>query len=178
MEEPLNGIRIVSIVGPQGTGKTTIGSRLALLLETRHIEASDYAKRITGSKQRSDLPGLTEKYTKENPDWLGQAIEEVILEQESKTIILTGVRERNVHLYLASRGARLAIYELEAPAELRFQRLLRLEKVSSATEFIEQELREIKLGVVDVCKDALHKVPNSTDEHPGKIARAIEKTLR
>lgn len=178
MEELLNGIHIVSLVGPQGVGKTTIGLRLALLLDNIHVEASDYAKRITGTDARSELPTLTEQHTKQNPDWLGQAIEEEIIKHDKKTIVLTGVRERNVHLYLASRGGRLAIFELEAPAELRFQRLCRLGKVSNATEFIEQEIKEVKLGVYEVCKDALHRVPNATDVPAPKIARAIEKTFR
>lgn len=175
--ESLNGCRIISLVGPQGSGKSTIGQRLSSAITAPHIEASEFAKKITGTNVRSELPGATEKFTAKDPDWLGRGIELRIKELAKDLVILTGVRERNVHLYLASQGANIYIYELDAPMPLRYDRLLSLKKVSNADEFIRQELREMKLGVWDVCNDATYRIPNDDDTSTKEIARAIAKSF-
>lgn len=175
--ERLSGIQIISLCGYQGSGKSTIGKYVARVLKVPHIEASDFARKVTGVEKRSELPAATMKFTAKNPDWLGEALADEILGNNTKIIVLTGTRERNVHLYLAAQGANLRIFEMMTPPELRYERLLQLGKIKDASEFIEQELRERELGVEEVVDDAIYQIPNHEDTNPLKIARAIGEIL-
>lgn len=166
---------LISFVGFQGSGKTTLGKILADSLNSEHFEASGIVRNTTGVTERSELPA-TGKRTKKDPTWLGKAVYTAIYPDEVS--VVSGVREQEVHDYLETQNIDIHIFEVVAPAEVRFDRLFKLQKVSSAQDFIEQELREIELGVKDVMTAAQYTIPTSPKTNPNAICRVILKKLK
>lgn len=174
--ESLSGYQIISLVGYQGSGKSTVGKLLAHLLNCRHVETSAVVKKVTGVEKRENLAS-TGKQTKIDPDWLGSAVAEHVVQASKKLVVLTGVRERAVHEFLISFAKQVDIIELTSPPELRFDRVKELGKVSTAAEFIEQELKEKELGLEDVICNATYQIPTTEKTDPVDIARAIVTVL-
>lgn len=166
---------LISFVGFQGSGKTTLGKILADSLSVEHFEASGIVRNTTGVTERSELPA-TGKRTKKDPTWLGKAVYTALY--PDAVTVMSGVREQEVHDYLAGRDIDVHAFEVVAPAEIRFNRLFHLNKVSSAKDFIEQELREIELGVKQVMDTAQYTIPTSPSTNPNAICRVIVKKLK
>lgn len=171
----LKGLKIVSIVGRQGSGKSTIGKYLAKSLRTIHVETSDVVRSLNKNLTRAELPS-TGKKTKKDPEWLGKAIAEQVLSGDD-TAVLTGAREHQVHKYLVKQGAVVKVIELVSDPVLRYQRLLLLGKVKNATEFLTHEIAETRLGVQDVMDRAPFRAETTEDTEPKVLAQAIKALL-
>src|SRR5678809_1298323 len=111
---PLN---IISLVGRQGSGKSTIGAKLADYLKTSHVEASQVVREVCGDLPRSEMP-TTNKRTESEPNWLADAIMERFPE-DKKCVVVTGVREPIVHTYFEMSQHTLLSFEVRCDAEIR-----------------------------------------------------------
>lgn len=177
----LKGHTIVSLAGAQGSGKSTLGTYLARYLKTLHVETSAVVQdTLSFDLSRDDLH-TTGSFTKDDKDWLGRAIEQKIIKwlpkYKKSTVVLSGVREREVHSYLRRQGARLHIFEVAADPNLRFYRLKDLGKVSDARHFLDKELNERILGLPKVIAQAKYTVETKQDIPAELQAKAIAKAL-
>jgi signal recognition particle GTPase len=59
---------LFSFVGRQGSGKSTIGGKLADYIRCPHIEASDVVRDLCGDLDRKDMPKTNER-SKSDPTW-------------------------------------------------------------------------------------------------------------
>ncbi len=172
---------VISLVGYQGSGKSTIGALVAKQLATEHIEASYVVRAIIGDIKRHEMPGITSELSGQDPYWLAEGIvevvEEVYQESDPDVAVLTGVREQLTHDYLDERF-KLETFEVVAPAAVRYTRLKELGKVSSGKNFIEQDLREKNLGLDEVMKRAYYTIPTSEETSPKGIAKAMIQALK
>lgn len=166
---------VLSLVGKQGAGKSTIGDRLARYLRTEHIETSDVVRDLNEGKTREELPE-TGKLTKDDPTWLGEPLYErlqPVFDSGKQTAVLTGVREVEVHEHLRKRGIKLVIVDVTSDPQLRYTRLIELGKVDNANQFLEQELREKELGVNEVIDSSKYEMTTTEGSNPDKLVRAL-----
>lgn len=140
----LSGTLIFSLVGRQGAGKTSIGCKWAYDWGVPHIEASAVVRQVCGPIARGNMPDTSARTARE-PDWLGNAISDRI-DNFSASVVLTGVREVEVHQALMKRGAELCIIHIDASQVVRW---LRHKGVKSDTfgEFLEHEQNEWRIGL-------------------------------
>lgn len=166
---------VLSLVGKQGSGKSTLGKKLARYLGTQHVETSDIVKALNRGKKRDELPSTGER-TKSEPDWLAVPLYDQlfpVFNKGKQTVVLTGVREVEVHTYLKRRGLQLLVIDITADPDVRFYRLFHLEKITSAKAFIEQDLKERALGINEVIDSASVEVRTSHTSDPDKLVRAL-----
>lgn len=166
---------VLSLVGKQGSGKTTLGKKLARNLGTRHIETSDVVKSLHTDKERHELPE-TGKRTRDEPDWLAAPLYDEIypvFNEGKQTVVLTGVREVEVHSYLQRRGLYLLVIDVLTEPSVRYTRLRRLEKVKNVHEFLDQELGERALGIDEVADSARIELKTSEQSKPDAIVRKL-----
>lgn len=144
----LSGIQIVSIVGLQGAGKSSIGDQLHVdIQDSSKIEISDVVRAVHGDRPRAQMAS-THKFTLSNPAWLGEAVARKITETTDTTVvILSGVREPEVHNTLREFDCSLSVVKVLADPTLRFNRVKALGKCDTWEEFTEQEGRELSLGL-------------------------------
>lgn len=167
---------ILSVVGEQGAGKTTIGQKLARYLETDHIETSGVVRALTEKEyDKKDLASTKER-TKEDPNWLGEAIYERIvesLEKDLTSVVVTGVREVEVHEYLRRRNLDVLGIDVVADPDIRCFRLIELGKIKDEKDFIEQELRERAMGLNEVMAKSSFQVSTSPETDADQIVRSL-----
>lgn len=167
--------RIVSIVGRQGAGKSTVGKYLAEIFGVVHIETSYIVRSLFKDILRREELASTGQRTEKDPNWLGRAIEEEI--KDEGAVILTGVREKEVHQYLKSQGAQVRIIVLQCPAVERYLRLRNLHKVESPKDFIEQEIREDMLGIKGTMQNAELIIQTNVLDTAEETVERIRKLL-
>lgn len=149
----LSGIHILSLIGQQGAGKTSIGQELAKQFGITHIEASAVVRKVVGNLPRERMPESNAR-TKDDPGWLGRAIaEEILAISDDHYVILTGVREVEVHQTLAELGASLNIIQIDAGFATRLHRHMGT-KCFSEGEFAQHELNELYIGLDEVILSA------------------------
>lgn len=183
--DPLSGFltdkEVISLVGYQGSGKSTLSKKLARAIHTDMLEVSDRVKSMYEDYAREKLPSTSER-TKQDPNWLGKDVAEGLAEiykgQQRQVAILSGAREEQLHKYLLKRGIKLWVFEIVAPPALRFQRVYDLHKVQSASQFIEHELSEREMGLDRVCEKAPFRVITGEDTKPYLLVEAIIKRLK
>lgn len=179
--ELLDGVRLLSLVGCQGSGKTTIGNKLAAKLQTRAIEVSSVVREENPKLQDLELAKSGSR-TKSDPNWLGSkvfhALHTVYQEQPGKSLVLTGARENEVIYYLASEG--MEIYQLALTADpfTRYNRLTKQGRVKSIEEFLTREVAERQLGLMELIDSAPFNIPTSDKTKPSNIAEAIIDRLK
>lgn len=167
---------IISLVGRQGSGKTTLGKELAKFLQCPHVEASGVVREECGELARTDMPS-TNKRSEEEPRWLADAMRKHF-SNTKKAVVVTGVREPHIHEIWEEDGDELVSFQVLCDAEVRFQRLLENGKCSSAKEFIEHELNEMALGVLQLEFLAPYQIPTSDDTDPRSIVKAAIKVMQ
>lgn len=168
---------VISLVGYQGSGKTTIGKSLAARYGCSHLEMSEIVRAIHTGLSRDELPRTAEK-TRTDPDWLAELVHKLILEEsKNSVVVLTGVREPQIHKYLLAHDIQLHSFEIKAPAGLRYYRLLDLKKVSNAEQFLNHEVDETSMGLREVMDKARYAVITSEESSPRALAQAMKKRL-
>lgn len=171
---------VISIVGKQGTGKSTIAKRVAQNLSTQYIETSDVvAAEIDNAIPRKDMT-VTRYKTQTDPDWLGKAVYERIFpmyKPRVRTVVLSGVREVEVHKYLLRRQLKIIPIEVVCDPDTRCKRLLDLGTVRSVEHFVDQDLEERKMGLDEVLDQARFTITTSDATSPSTLARGIVKKL-
>lgn len=176
----MKGNTLISLVGLQGSGKSTLGHKIARRIGTEKIETSDVVRSIYKNLKRSELPTTAER-TKDDPDWLGRAVfdtlEGAYADSGKRAVVLTGVRELEVQKFLKKMGLNIYSFEVVCDAEIRYQRLLSLGKVIDAREFLRQELAERGLGVLDIMDAAPFTIPTSHETDPDRISKAVVREL-
>lgn len=184
---------IISLVGKQGSGKSTIASELASYYKCLHVEASTVVRNLYGNLTRSQMP-FTNSRTAEEPSWLGDAMVDYIehllnernlqnVETVQNVFIVSGVRETEVHGTLAFKyGARVVPICLSAPVEDRFDRQKDLGKLQTFTEFEKQDQAELGIGLSTVIKLSRYHIPSnrnvSKDETVARIVDIVDNEIR
>lgn len=159
----LSGIQIVSVVGLQGVGKSSIGDLLFTKLPySSRIEVSNVVRAVHGERPRDEL-AETHKHTQHDPSWLGTAIAKRIKSEGQPLCILTGVREPEVHNTLLDFDADLTTVAVEAEPSVRFDRVKALGKCHTYDDFYDQDHRELSLGLDNVIGSA--KIRVKSTEH-------------
>lgn len=169
----------LSLVGKQGSGKSTLGSKLARNLGTERIEISDVVKELVANKKREQLAESGVR-TRKEPDWLAMPVYEKmfpVFNAGKQTVVLTGVRELAIHKYLQRKGLYVLPIDITARPMVRYLRVLELEKVLNPIEFLDQELREKRLGIDEVCDAAKYEIETSPETDPDKIVRSLISVL-
>lgn len=177
---------VLSLVGEQGAGKSTIGQKLARYLDTTHIEISGVVKALTNNHKadKAELVKTREK-TAEDPTWLGEAVYERCLEAYDtgkRSVVITGVREVEVYDYLKRRGVLVIGIDVVADPDIRCQRLMELGKISDEQAFIEQDIKEVRMGLHEVMGRSEFQISTSyltdADEIVRKTVSAITNKKR
>lgn len=167
---------VISLCGYQGTGKTTLAKKIAHNLDTLHIETSDLVAESFRGVSRKDLTVSREK-TFEDPNWLGKIIFNKIFPQfeelNVRSVVLSGVREVEVHKYLQKKQLKLAIIELIADPDVRYNRLLEVGSIRSTDHFITQDLKERQMGLDEVTGLAKFQIETTENTSPRKLAKAV-----
>ena len=181
----LNGIQVVSIIGRQGSGKSTVGQLVAHHRRCQWIETSEVVRSVVGPTERKDMPKTNER-TSEEPNWLGDAIAETYDESrlllnrfrkhpttDMHSLVLTGVREVEVHEALEQQGATVYPISLHSPKFVRFERLKQVRKVGSWEEFEEQDHAEGEIGLDVLLSITHYQLRAGEFTNPAHIAKAI-----
>lgn len=165
----LSGIQIISLVGQQGAGKTVIGNALAKHYDGSYrVEASSVVREVCGNLPRAEMP-TTNVRTATEPTWLGDAIARKIVDNSDATlVVLTGVREVEVHETIRRLGAELVVVKIYAPAGDRCLRLFHLKKCISVEEFEQHDKNEWDIGLGKVLSTA------STTLHSSKYTSVTQ----
>lgn len=167
---------VISLVGKQGTGKSTIGKKTAASLETSHVETSDMVAQVVTGVPRKSLTS-TRIRTQEDPDWLGRITYEWIMGMykayETRTMVLTGVREVEVHRYLQKKQLKIISVEIVSPPHIRLERLMELGTIKSTAHFLNQDLAERAMGLDEVCGQATYQIHTDNETSPGKLSKAL-----
>lgn len=156
-QQRLSGIRIVSIVGRQGSGKTTVAKLLASHYMCPHIECSTVVRNLCGDLPREEMH-KTNARTATEPTWLGDAvadeIEKQILEYDlqyphltREVIIISGAREVEVVDTLRTLGADVLQLAVTTWTPARYRRLKELGKVKGLEDFRKADKTESKIGL-------------------------------
>lgn len=183
----LHGIQVLSLIGRQGTGKTTIGHQVSEAKGCLHIEASDVVRSIVGvSTRREDLPESNQR-TKNDPTWLGDAVAETFDESCSilrrsrvrpgtdlKLLVLTGTREIEVHETLEQHGAHVFCVALDAPAFIRYERLKELRKAPSYEYFQNQDHAEGEIGLDLLLSLTQYQLKAGAFTNPDFLVKAVQ----
>lgn len=144
--EQSSGIQVISLIGAQGTGKSTLAQRLAEHYSTQFIEASSVVRELYGDLTRDQMPE-TNIRTVTEPTWLGDAIYERI---QSPLVFLAGVREVEVHDTLLDKQCTVQPIKLWAPEQERYARLKALGKCDTWLQFKEHGQNEMSIGLGDL----------------------------
>jgi hypothetical protein len=179
MMAKLSGIQIVSIVGLQGAGKSSIGDQLHVDLEdSTKIEVSDVVRAVHGDRPRSQMAS-TREFTLADPSWLGEAVARKITDTTDTTVvILSGVREPEVHNTLREFDCALSVVKVLADPTLRFNRVKALGKCDTWEEFTEQERREMALGLNKILLTSDFMVESTEETTVPQLASQVIEYLR
>lgn len=173
----LSGIRIISVVGPQGSGKSAVSKILAHRLNAAFVETSSVVTKVCGDIPRSDMPKTNER-TKVEPTWLGDAITSEILESnDHPSVVLSGVREHEIHETLRGKGAEIIIILLIANHRTRLTRQKRNRKCKNEKEFKKHDLNELQIGLGHVMATAHFREDTSKSPNPRMVVDKIEDFL-
>lgn len=171
---------VLSLVGKQGTGKSTLAKKIAHNLNTIYIETSDVVQEYFRNVPRKELT-MSRTKTHDDPEWLGKDLYSRIFPEfkrkEVKAVVLSGVREIEVHKYLERRNVRLVVIEIISDPVIRCKRLIDLGTVNSVEHFIDQDLRERQMGLDEVSSRARFQVETSEDSSPTRLTKAIISKL-
>lgn len=167
---------VISLVGYQGSGKSTLSQILAKLYGWDFLEISSVVRAVHTGLSRDELPE-TAKKTKTDPNWLSDVIYSMIVKGKSPGVVLSGVREPQIHKYLTGKGLTLHDVEVKAHPALRYDRLLELQKVSNAEQFLNHEIDELAMGLRKVMRDAKYSIWTSDETDPRRLARAVKERL-
>lgn len=174
----LSGIQIISLVGLQGVGKSSIGDVLFTKLPySSRIEVSHVVKAVHGDRPRDEL-AATHKHTQHDPTWLGTAIAKRITSERQPLCVLTGVREPEVHETLIDLDADLTPVVVEAAIPVRFDRVFSLGKCHTYDEFYEQDHREMSLGLDRVIGSAKIRLESNLDTTVDGLADTIIERMQ
>lgn len=177
----LFGSTLVSFVGYQGSGKSLLGRKLARVLCTDHIETSDLVKATHGEGLSRSQLSSTAVFTEEDPAWLGKEVgadmSRIMDEQNRNVVVISGVREPEVHKYLQREGVGIWPIEVHADPTIRYKRLIELGKVKTTEEFLDQDIRERQLGLPKILSRCKFLAPTSDDSNPDNLVKAIKLLL-
>ena len=171
---------IISLVGKQGAGKSTIGEKLARYLDTTHIEVSKVVRELHKDIEERSALSDTGKKTRTEPDWLGSAVYNRLfptLRKNTPVAVITGVREIEVHKYLKKMKLSVIGVEIKADPDLRYKRLLELKKIQSPSDFLDMEVKERNLGVNEVIDSCKYEIATSDETKPDQVVRALVSKL-
>lgn len=168
----LSGVHVISFIGVQGSGKSTIAQGVAANYRCQHLEASDVVRDLYGNLERKDMPA-TNVRTATEPDWLANAIADRMTQDY---VVLSGVREREVHAELKLMGATLRIIKLWAPEQERFARLLANGKCKTYVEFMEHGYNEMNIGLAELLADS--SIPEYVTSGHRTVAETLEQLIR
>jgi dephospho-CoA kinase len=183
MTQVLQNKRIISLVGYQGSGKTTIGQRVARNYSSKRVEISTLVKTLTkDSLVREELPS-TYKWTEENPTWLSSYLIDLLnnyftAKPDKNLVILSGVREQILHDELVKAGAQVFVCAIYAPPIDRYKRLVELGKVHTEEEFINHEMSEKEMGLGEVIANADYTITSHEGTSASKLASVVRQEAR
>lgn len=170
-------LSVVSLVGYQGAGKSSISKYLGYLYDVAGIEVSSIVRAIVEGMSRDELPQTTER-TKTDPEWLSSIVHGVLKEKTIGNVaVLTGVREPNIHTYLSAHDMDVYSVEIRCHALTRYKRVLELGKVTSARQFLNHEADEINMGIRETLHASPYCVETNEETSPKLIAAAIKERL-
>lgn len=99
------------------------------------------------------------------------------MDKKRKAVVVTGTREMEVYGYLLSQDATMYSFEIVCDAPIRYERLLKLGKVKTPREFLDQELREKEMGTEELMRIAPFVVPTRPDTDPDLLADKMAEVL-
>lgn len=173
--------QLVSIIGYQGSGKTTIGKEVAKRLKTEYVEVSAVVK--AANKHVPDLElASTGERTFSEPNWLAKLIdneiEDVMSIEGRQTVIVGGSREPNLYQWYQDKGYHLYSVWLYAEPFSRYNRLIKQGRVENTTQFLNRELAERRLGLSELARVTQYQAETSDKIYPHQTAAAIVHFLK
>lgn len=167
--------RVLSVIGRQGSGKTTLGHSFATRLGAARIEVSSLVQEANKELKDLDLAKTAER-TKEDPHWLCELILSSIAATKAPAIVLTGVRESNIHPFLKEHRCKVVTVALVADPDVRLDRLLEQKRVASVEQFLKREVAEMQLGLSETFSDTDYAIRTTQTTDPAAEARtALDK---
>lgn len=148
----------LNIIGNQRAGKSTIGKLVAKNYDSIHIEISNIVKAYVDDPENREELLKTARFTKENPNWLGQMVEDFILTHPvseylyspPKVVVLTGMREPEVYNYLIHQGIHTVTVFIECDKTIRFIRAKKHQPDLKLAEFELNDKKENEMGLKQI----------------------------
>ena len=174
-------MKILSIIGQQGTGKSTIGRIIAEKESALFVEASDVVRILCGDISREEMP-LTNARTATEPYWLAEGIHKYINALTTIPIgfvVLTGVREPEVHEGLIRLGCYSPrVIKLWLPEQERYARVLQRTPETTYEEFKRHDENELSIGLDKLlAQHFLEVIPYNSPHDSAFIAWKLAQSL-
>lgn len=171
-------MRIVTIVGKNRSGKSTVAKKLIEKTSWPTIEVSDIVKKISGQKTREALQLEKEKHAKD-PDWLYRELKKEIdriASAGANNIVVSGVREQYLIQRMKEDGSNVKVIGVSIADSERRRRTVELDK-KSIEEFEKDESRDKELfNLDDLLKSSDYQV--STETSLEDMEDGVEKVLK
>lgn len=141
---------IIVLVGLMGSGKSTIGSRLADDLGYHFLEISDQVRAILSSQSRSSMVQESLQNKQKDPMWLAEPIRLKL--QEHKNWVISGVREVVLLDMIRDLGQKVHVIELRCSDRTRLKRCK--DKYTSLDALRKADSVDMNLGIQQVVDSA------------------------
>lgn len=173
--------QLISLIGYQGSGKTTIGKEVSKRLNTEYIETSVVVKAANAHVPDLQLATTKERNLSE-PNWLCKLLDNEIYDvmgiEGRKTVVLGGLREPHIYDWFQDVGYHLYSVWLYAEPFSRYNRLVKQGRVQDVAQFLDRELLERTLGITELARVTQFQAETSDVIYPEQTAEAIITFLK
>lgn len=141
---------IIVLVGLMGSGKSTIGVKLAEDLNYHFLEVSDIVKSILNEKNRSSMVRESLHRKDEDPMWLAEPLKVKL--QEHNNWVVSGVREIALMDAIRDLGQQVQVIELKCTDRARLRRCK--DKYKTLEDLRKADSVDKNLGIDEVLSTA------------------------
>jgi len=173
---------IICIIGAAGSGKTTIGRRLATHLQSGWVDVSAVVEKISGTRKHIDgrkkLQSLHKSIEQDNPNWLAIPLcQQVDAElKEYGLCVVVGFREPYLLYSLQTKVVPTLVFYLDVDPFRRYCRLCERDGFISVETFQENDKGDEKLGLSIIKQGKQHHLIDA-NHSVEEVVNSIEVVL-
>ena len=133
---------IILIMGVSGCGKTTVGTRLASLLDSRFLDADDLHPKSNIAKMKKGLP-LTDD---DRYPWLKRVLDGMVrLEGEGGGVVAcSALKERYRQVLLSDSSFQVLLVYLKGTLDVLFRRMAKRQNHFMPPQLLDSQLKTLE----------------------------------